>query len=719
MNRFKIKAIGMTILAMLLMLSIVMPSFAEDLPQPAASSAFELTASKAVKVARVTGATLSGETVPNPNQTHINYALTATDLGIMWDASTDPNDQKIMIAFGDSYDNGWGGFGGGGNAAGWRSNLLALSKDTQLSDGLTFSSMIMDENKPGYSKEIIHSAHDTSGSGDFTAIPTAGVTVGSRHYIHYMQIKNWGANGRWNTNFSEIAYSDDEGQNWTKSGIKWSSTSKFAQAAFVKEGGYVYMFGTPAGRFDNAYLARVSEADMLVKEKYEYWNGTSWLLNNEAAAAPVVEAPVSELSVAYNSYYDKWIMTYLNENRYAIVMRSSSSLTGGWSAETEIVTGAQFPGLYGGFIHPWTNSGRDLYFVMSEWGPYNSFLMQAKLDVGSPVHNLVADPSFEQQASGTISAPWKLEAGKGGIDIAAMSRAGSKNVWLRNGSGWNAITQSVQVAANTEYKLTAFVKTSQNNNAGYFGVRGSAGNILKETKFERHDNYSLLTVRFNSGSNTEVTVFTGMHANGDTWVQADDYLLLPVDTAPPVIALQGAATINLPLGGEFTDEGALATDLADGDLSHKIVVEGSVDPAILGTYTLTYKVSDADGNAAVPVIRTVNVTGEAYTVSNASFKSMDGIVLTNMPKKGSIVASADVRNNTAAAKDVTLVVALFNKKGELENVSGVTKTLASGSKETFLGGFMLPGDSSGYYVDVFIANSLTDLRAISNVAQLR
>lgn len=264
MNKNNRRTIVSIILILVVMVSLTLPSFAETTTNSTDSAnQFELTAMKAKKVARVTGKTLEGETLPNPNQTPTNYGLTATDLGIIWDATTDPNDKKMMVAFGDSYDDGWGGFGGGGDVKGWRSNLLAISKDTDPSDGLSFSFMITDPSKPNYAKEIIHSDHITDGNSDFTAIPTAGVTAGNRHFIHYMQIKNWGANGRWNTNFSEIAYSDDEGQTWTKSGVKWGSTSKFAQAAYVKEGGYIYMFGTPAGRFDAAYLARVSEADKI------------------------------------------------------------------------------------------------------------------------------------------------------------------------------------------------------------------------------------------------------------------------------------------------------------------------------------------------------------------------------------------------------------------------------------------------------------------------
>jgi hypothetical protein len=710
------KSVLSTLLALLMLVAVGVPSHADADEE---NEQFELTASNATKVARVTGNTLEGETIPNPNQTPDNYGLTATDLGVIWDATTDPNEKKVMIAFGDSYDDGWGGFGGGGVREGWRSNLLAISEDTDLSDGLTFSSMITEEDNDKYAKEIIYSAKDTSGDGDFTAIPTAGVTVGDRHFIHYMQIKNWGANGRWNTNFSEIAYSDDEGQTWTKSGVKWGAKSKFSQAAFIKDGEYVYMFGTPSGRFDKAYLARVQGDNMLVKEEYEYWNGSEWVKNNEAAAVAVVEAPVSELSVVYNSYYDKYIMVYLNENRYAMVMRSSSSLTSGWSAETEIATGAEFPGLYGGFIHPWTNDGKDLYFLMSEWGPYNVVLMHSELEVGTPTENLIADPSFEKQTSGTISDPWILEDGEGGIDLnKTTSRAGSNNIYLRNDSGWNGFKQTVSVEPNTEYKLTGFVRTSQNNNSGYFGVRAPGGNILKETKFERHDNYKKLSVQFNSGDNTSVTVFTGMWPNGDTWIQADDYMLFPVDTTPPIITLQGDKSIELELGDSFTDPGATAVDNLDGNVTDKIEKTGEVNTNILGTYTLTYNVTDSDGNAAEPVTRTVTVTGEEYTVDNVTVQDQEGNVLDKLPNKGLITASSDIRNNTSEANSVTFIVALYNKKGELVNISSATSSIASGATETFTGGFMMPGNNSGYYVEVFVAKSLQDMEPISNVTKL-
>ncbi|MDA9359514.1 BspA family leucine-rich repeat surface protein, partial [Flavobacteriaceae bacterium] len=81
-----------------------------------------------------------------------------------------------------------------------------------------------------------------------------------------------------------------------------------------------------------------------------------------------------------------------------------------------------------------------------------------------------------------------------------------------------------------------------------------------------------------------------------------------VDTTAPVITLTGSSTINLTVGDTFTDPGATATDNVDGDLTSSITTSGSVNTATEGTYTISYSVSDAAGNAATVVQRTVIVS---------------------------------------------------------------------------------------------------------------
>ncbi len=89
------------------------------------------------------------------------------------------------------------------------------------------------------------------------------------------------------------------------------------------------------------------------------------------------------------------------------------------------------------------------------------------------------------------------------------------------------------------------------------------------------------------------------------------------DTTKPVITLVGDATVSITEGTAYTDQGATATDDVDGNLTSSIVTTGSVDANTVGAYTIRYNVSDAAGNAADEVTRTVNVE-EASPVTYCS-----------------------------------------------------------------------------------------------------
>jgi hypothetical protein len=83
------------------------------------------------------------------------------------------------------------------------------------------------------------------------------------------------------------------------------------------------------------------------------------------------------------------------------------------------------------------------------------------------------------------------------------------------------------------------------------------------------------------------------------------------DSNAPVITLRGEPTVNLQIDSPYADAGATATDPEDGDITSRIVVTNAVNTTLLGTYTITYNVSDLSGNAATPVTRTVNVQPQA------------------------------------------------------------------------------------------------------------
>jgi hypothetical protein len=79
------------------------------------------------------------------------------------------------------------------------------------------------------------------------------------------------------------------------------------------------------------------------------------------------------------------------------------------------------------------------------------------------------------------------------------------------------------------------------------------------------------------------------------------------DTTAPVIEVTGNASVTVTFGTPYTDAGATATDDVDGSVTARLTVTNPVDTAVLGTYTITYQVSDSAGNVA-QATRTVHVT---------------------------------------------------------------------------------------------------------------
>ncbi len=79
-----------------------------------------------------------------------------------------------------------------------------------------------------------------------------------------------------------------------------------------------------------------------------------------------------------------------------------------------------------------------------------------------------------------------------------------------------------------------------------------------------------------------------------------------IDDTPPVITLNGANPLTVECHTAFVDPGATASDACAGDLTGAINVSGAVNTNVPGSYTLTYTVSDGNGNSA-SATRTVNV----------------------------------------------------------------------------------------------------------------
>ena len=84
-----------------------------------------------------------------------------------------------------------------------------------------------------------------------------------------------------------------------------------------------------------------------------------------------------------------------------------------------------------------------------------------------------------------------------------------------------------------------------------------------------------------------------------------------LDTEKPVITLVGDASISINKGDTYTEQGATWTDNVDGS-GNATIGGDTVDTSTLGTYVVKYNYTDAAGNVATEVTRTVVVENRAF-----------------------------------------------------------------------------------------------------------
>ena len=147
------------------------------------------------------------------------------------------------------------------------------------------------------------------------------------------------------------------------------------------------------------------------------------------------------------------------------------------------------------------------------------------------------------------------------------------------------------------------------------------------------------------------------------------------DTAGPVIVLNGTSVMSVECGSTFTDPRAVATDACEGDVSRFLTVQGTVNSAIAGVYTLTYSAHDSRGFNAVPVTRTVTVadtSGPVIVLNGTAVMSVEcGSTFTDPRAVASDVCEGDVSRfltvqgtvNSAVVGVYTLTYSAHDSKG--------------------------------------------------------
>lgn len=110
-----------------------------------------------------------------------------------------------------------------------------------------------------------------------------------------------------------------------------------------------------------------------------------------------------------------------------------------------------------------------------------------------------------------------------------------------------------------------------------------------------------------STAGTYTLSYDAVDSNGNNAVQVARAVEV-ITGGLPIISLIGANPQTIEVFDAYSELGATANDSEDGDITNDIIIDTSnVDTTIVGSYIVTYDVSDSNGNYATQQSRTVNV----------------------------------------------------------------------------------------------------------------
>ena len=159
-------------------------------------------------------------------------------------------------------------------------------------------------------------------------------------------------------------------------------------------------------------------------------------------------------------------------------------------------------------------------------------------------------------------------------------------------------------------------------------------------------------------------VMVGCGGGGSSSSNPDTTITDPgvTDTLKPVITVTGGTT-SMTIGGTYIAPTIIATDNIDGDITSSIVEAGDVvDPNSVGTYVVTYNVSDSSANAAIQKTHTVVVSA----VLNTAPTTPTGLT-------AKVISSTQIDLSwNASTDDVGVVGYKIYRTGYVRTVSGTS-----------------------------------------------
>ena len=376
------------------------------------------------------------------------WDVLGTDLGI---PVYSPSRRRMYFLFGDTFgvppgavfkDNKVCAVGGPeGPVTNWRGTIAGYTAKFDLTDGIRWDGFL---DKDGKARSLIRAHHTANRQKkEVTKICQGGIEIDGALYCFYESIREWGPTGSgiWWVSYCGVIKSVDGGATFERvHDLSWVETDTGEHAQLIKElveqdmdlqpsgyqfdlsahvapsfaqvfvlngkDGYAYIYGRHAGRIHGIKVGRVKKTQFEKFAEYEYLTGFEggkpvWVKGTEGLrelmekgdACDIIHAPTSNMSVAWNSYLDKWLLTYFKPKTG--IMYSLSDTPYGPFSEPEIMlpiehsfltedkpTGGNT--LYGGFTHELLSreQGRKIILIFSQWYEhfYNSKLCEITFD---------------------------------------------------------------------------------------------------------------------------------------------------------------------------------------------------------------------------------------------------------------------------------------------------------------------------------------------------
>lgn len=359
---------------------------------------------------------VSGPNSPTPT---LKWDVYGTDLGI---PCYSKKENILYLFFGDTFSTPLP------SDQNWRGTVIGKIKNLDFSKGVLFDSFVSDND--GLAKNVIkHHKCKNEENYEVTKICQGAVEINGILYAFYESVRSWGEPGYWDVNYSGAIKSLDNGQTWirchdltwvgkidkyeevikelvtedtsmNKTNINIDIESHHVEAfsqiyPFDGNDGYMYILGRRGGRQFGISLGRVKYENIEKFDEYEYYVCQKWvkgyegikLLNEKESESYIVPLPVSNVTIAFNKYLDKYIALYYKPS-YGVVMRFAKSIVGPYTDEVLLIKqdDEHLPvtpyGLYGGFTHELMSkdNGEIIYFIVSQWNKqaYLSELFELK-----------------------------------------------------------------------------------------------------------------------------------------------------------------------------------------------------------------------------------------------------------------------------------------------------------------------------------------------------